>query len=711
MPIIFTDYIDSSRIYLVGVQSYPGPGVDTFFTALISDNISVATVLMNNVIVGHPDTAPNDPGHMTLIRAFHSPVSTGLLVTVFDDGTVWNLDLSTKVYTKLATLKSDSSIAATQVTNAMVFDGAVLKAFLVDQQHLQSYFVTVDLSLSPITVSSPLKLLPVQGGGEGYELPVNAHIIDNGYGKNILAVIMAGSFDQIIEVDEAVGTQTPIIFNMYDADTTAPALLYCDYGTKDCDTVWTTSAYDPVGKQLYIQAHRDEDGIYYTTIYSQYYYQQKSGTWPYFSPIVQMKFGYSGYQFVKLKEGSTLFRKVIKEVQDEPAQGNFDVTKKTKKSTIPDNEIEFAKADMKRRLQSTNPTGTIISAQFWKDDQGENHELRITATLSVAKLGTDNDVNLQTLLPLLFDSSQVFTAFCAHKRNFFVVVDNYPSANSLTAWVSTISNNADKATPVATAVQIEYPDSGSPTPLNVITPKISRILHVPDQGLMVIFTNGEAFILDIQNKQFEKRFSLITQEDLYGVTHPYATWAQTIDAAPNVLHSFIFAASNVYLVATDLSTGKVGQYIGPLKMPGTQDTTTGFSPQTLINAHMIELNGTNNLLMAMESLDSVGFDELNFVNTTSGELLGPIYNLMDDNILLMCQSYACDKWRNSVYDPVGQTLYFQGHLYSESEPEKLVLSAMVLVSNHLTGTKYWVINSEWQDLNFGYTGMQWVPFV
>lgn len=290
-PRIFTDYDPSSHVYTVTVQSYPGPGVDTYFTVSIADDISSAKILQNNVIVGHPDASVNNPGSMKLIRAFDSPDPNGGIVSIFDDGSVWNLDLLSKQYTRIGSIKSDSSVKDCVVTNAQVFDGNVLKSFLVQEDELKSYLVTLDITTGVAT--APVALLPVQGGGSDTELPVNAHIIDNGLGTNILAVIMAGQFDQIIQVDEKVGTQTPIIFSITQDNEDYPSVLYCDTNTKDCDTVWTTSAYDASTKQLYMQTHYiDDQDVYWTSIYKQYYYQQQTGTWPYFDPATLMNFGY-----------------------------------------------------------------------------------------------------------------------------------------------------------------------------------------------------------------------------------------------------------------------------------------------------------------------------------------------------------------------------------------------------------------------------------
>jgi len=719
-PTIFTEYDASTREYTVAVQDYPDAGVDSFFVAKIADDISTATMVYDNVIVAHPDASVSHPGSMHLIRVFKSPVSsTGELVAIFNDGSVHTLDLTTKVYKLASQLKyPDVPTSQIVVTNAHVFDGTVLKSFVYDATTNVPYLVTTDFSKSIPLGSAPLLLTPVQGGGSGAELPVNAHIIDNGDGTNILVCIFAGQFDQIIQIDETTGAQSPVIFSITQANDDYPSVLYCDaYGTKECDTVWTTSAYDAANKKLYVQAHwidEQEDGTEYCTIYEQYYLKQVTGTFPYFDPIIQMNFGYSGYQFVNPASGQSMSPSLLPLPTTTTTVKQHEETKRTtpprRQSAGTALEVDTPAKVAARALQSKSPTGTIVSAQFWKASGSLTYELRITATYPVDKLGVKNDVNLQTLLPVLDDSHEVFTAFDNDTRSFYVLVDGYPEATSATVWVSTLSADASVATPVHTAVEIVYPAASSPAPLDVIVQKVARIL-ISSDGPLVVFKTGEVHDLDVAGKQFKKRLALISGDLLYGVTHPYATSAQVVDSETEILHSFIFAASEVYLVSTDLRTNTVGNYVGPLTMPGTQDITTGFSPETLINAHMIKLkDGSNSLLLTMESLDSVGFDELNFVNITSGELLGPEYNLMEDDLLLSCGEYNCDKWRVSCYDPDSQVLYLQGH-YNPDEVPQISLAALVYTTNHLTGKDYWVINPQVENLNFGYTGFQWVPFL
>ena len=613
----------------------------------------------------------------------------------------------------------------------------VLKSFLTSQDETKSYLVTFDLSTNKAT--APVVLQPVQGGGKGYEIPTNAHIIDDGQGTgtNVLALIMAGQFDQIIQVDETTGAQNPLIFSITegtDINEEFPAILYCDENTKDCD-MWTTSAYDPTTKQIYIQAHYiDPEDVYWTMIYKQNWleYTAQDGMFAFFSPVCYMDFGYHGYQFVTVANGATKApipaRAAHKGAQvatnPEAKKHHLEELKsrrhalKSSASDVPA-DVRDATAAHKRKLQSKSPQGTIIAAQFYKEAQSTAHSLRISATYPIGQVGVPNDVMLQTLLTELTQDNAVHTAYDANSRIFYVCVDNYPRPNEMMAWASVISPKADAATPVVSSVVMTYPASSSPVPLNVITPSISRTLIDANGVLTVVFKNGEVHTANLQTKTFTKQLMLISQDDLYGVTHPYATGSQVIDTAngKNTLHSFVFGASNVFMTTVDLQTKSATSYVGPLDMPGTQDLSTGFSPEFLIDAHMLPLTSVDStkqpqqgLLMMMESLPSTGFDELNFVDVANNAtLIGPVYNLMEESLVFECYSYNCDMWRNSAYDAADETLYFQAHLEVGDETT-IVLGAMVLVKSIVNDRYYWVVNNNALDLGFGYTGMHWVTF-
>jgi hypothetical protein len=61
---LLTSYAPDTRTFTTAVVSYPGSGLDSFWSMAISDDVSSATPVFTNVIVPHPDTAPGQPGSM-----------------------------------------------------------------------------------------------------------------------------------------------------------------------------------------------------------------------------------------------------------------------------------------------------------------------------------------------------------------------------------------------------------------------------------------------------------------------------------------------------------------------------------------------------------------------------------------------------------------------------------------------------------------------
>jgi len=181
-----------------------------------------------------------------------------------------------------------------------VLDGSVLKSFVYDSARNTPYLIHTDLSTTPATVSAPLAVQPIPGA-LGKEVPIGAFmLLDANTGATNLAIMLSGNFDQISYINEQTGEQTPIIFNMVDsAGVVSPGQLICDTNTKDCDTIWTTAAVNPANGNLYFQAESISDDMPSTYIYVMQQLQSKiTGVWyPYQDALVNMNFGYSGYQW------------------------------------------------------------------------------------------------------------------------------------------------------------------------------------------------------------------------------------------------------------------------------------------------------------------------------------------------------------------------------------------------------------------------------
>ncbi len=60
------------------------------------------------------------------------------------------------------------------------------------------------------------------------------------------------------------------------------------------------------------------------------------------------------------------------------------------------------------------------------------------------------------------------------------------------------------------------------------------------------------------------------------------------------------------------------------------------------------------LVVTLESMYDSGFDEINYVNTVTGQMTPVCANLMEYNIVLDCFALECDKFRVSTFDPVNK---------------------------------------------------------
>lgn len=266
------------------------------------------------------------------------------------------------------------------------------------------------------------------------------------------------------------------------------------------------------------------------------------------------------------------------------------------------------------------------------------------------------------------------------------------------------------STPVYSEVVIKYADSTSPYPLNVAPLKLARLISA-NGVLHATFTNGEIHQVDVANKAIKKLASIISDSQMLDVNFPQMSWAQVYDPSINGIWSVVTAGSRAYLSKVTLSDLQVASWI-ELNNVDLMMADVKFSPETFINAHMVnsDPNLPPRLVVTMESLPSVGFDEMVFVDTTTGVMTSLNANLMSDNILLECVPHECDKWQVSAYDPVQNKIFFQGHLIVGNEIE-LVQFYAAFVENRVTGKWYPVIAPALDPAPYGYSGFQYVQIV
>jgi len=263
---------------------------------------------------------------------------------------------------------------------------------------------------------------------------------------------------------------------------------------------------------------------------------------------------------------------------------------------------------------------------------------------------------------------------------------------------------------VVNGLEITYPISSSPSPLNNIKLVLAKIVQGPNSNILAIFTNGEVHSLDMKTGTFSLLHKLIADEKALDVDFPTTAAAHVFDFTRNGLWSVVSAGINAYLIFTDFHTQTVSEWIqldaNMLLDPGKDAWQTDFSPEFFVNAFMID----SQIMLQLESLNEVGFDMLTFVNTTTGVFQGPVYNLMNYNLVFECQSFNCDKERVSVYDPSTKTVWFQSHIAEGDNAGNIALNSLIFDTTPITGKPSYYITTPNLDADFGFTNFQFYNF-
>lgn len=273
-----------------------------------------------------------------------------------------------------------------------------------------------------------------------------------------------------------------------------------------------------------------------------------------------------------------------------------------------------------------------------------------------------------------------------------------------------------QATPVYEGIVANHPLSSSPAPLNNIKLKIAKIVAGPNGMILAIFTNGEIHSLDTKNGIFTLMHKLIPDNRALDLDFPTTSSAHAFDFARNGLWSVVSAGISAYVVFTDFSTQQVGSWLqlnaNMILDPGADAVQTDFSPEFFVNGFMAEAEDGKGprFMVQLESLDTVGFDLITFVNTTTGYFEGPIYNLMPYNLIFQCFSYNCDMSRVSAFDPKSKTVWFQAHVAEGEESGKTTLNTLAFdkTKKNDLPTYYVTVVNSWSD--YGYTNFHFYNF-
>jgi len=301
-----TAYDPVARKFTLIAADHPVGGVDSIWESTIGDAVNLTTPITTNLMIAHPDTAPNNPGSMKLARILSGP--EGRTIAMYTDGSIHELDIKGKQYSKLGSLFEKAPFASTAtMTDAHVVDGNVIKSFVKDGD-LNVYMIKTTISASGISVSEPLFIKSIRSINIKVETPIAAHMVSTHDGEEPRLLLLLASmqddvgFDSFFFVDESSGQLESVVDNLMQGNT--PSLLTCFVSLKECD-YWRTSAYDADKHIVYFQAHTiDAAGIETVAIMKlEWSLNHITGKYIPLVNVVQwpMNFGYSGYQYVTMK--------------------------------------------------------------------------------------------------------------------------------------------------------------------------------------------------------------------------------------------------------------------------------------------------------------------------------------------------------------------------------------------------------------------------
>lgn len=356
---------------------------------------------------------------------------------------------------------------------------------------------------------------------------------------------------------------------------------------------------------------------------------------------------------------------------------------------------------------ASTATGAIVSTQMYYLGQ-EMYTFNVVRT----DMSSGHSTIIEELLSKSNQAGQLesFTAYEESTRSFYVAAASYPQITTATFWKSTINADATGTTPVVSAVEIKYPVSRSPAPLNVAHLQLSRLIVGPSGRLFATFLNGEVHEVDLEGGSFTYLYSLISDDMQLSEIHPYMTWGHLYDPSAEVMWSIAMGASDAFLMSSSFETRSVSSWV-TMAMP--EGDNSGFSPETVVNMHMVTIdNDAPRVMVIMESMHNLGFDQVSFLDTTTGQLDCKQCNMMSDLIELACDTNinACDKWRVSAWDADNGLLYFQAHSTSMETYGEIHLTTMGFDHNAATGNLNWYTNVG-QELWYGLSGFQFVKLV
>jgi hypothetical protein len=308
----YTGYDEATRTVSVMADNYPSVASGTFWVSTLNEFVNATTPVRSAISIPYPVSSspyPLDVAQLEVSRFL--TVAGGRIVVIFTNGEVHEVDLVNKRFNLLYNLISaDKQLSPSfpSFFHGHTYDASrdlIWSIVEVDNDFFSmSSSVTLGKVSNWVQMSLPDNILPIVEFSAESVINIHAVVPEEGAAVQILVVIASvvnnAGFDMILFLD----TETGQLDDRPSGNLimTSDLMFLCDStNLHDCD-FWQTSAWDPVLKTLYFQAHYIDPSSAEPFTYMNYLTfdnNKKTGnlSW-YFNKFEEVPYGLQAFQFV-----------------------------------------------------------------------------------------------------------------------------------------------------------------------------------------------------------------------------------------------------------------------------------------------------------------------------------------------------------------------------------------------------------------------------
>lgn len=348
-------------------------------------------------------------------------------------------------------------------------------------------------------------------------------------------------------------------------------------------------------------------------------------------------------------------------------------------------------------------TGAVVAVQSrCQGFQCPNWAMDVSRYDTIMYADTEQfEYTLNENLPLGPTSERGFETYSAYSkdsRTFVSVAADYSVGGVDSYWMHTINDAVNGTTPLKTNVMVAHPDA---TPDHPGSMKLARILLGPNDRLVALFNDGSIHDVDLDTQSYTRIASLYERVSF---SKPSMTYAHVFHGS--VLKSFIMDPNGgTYLVKIDFSADTLTA-TDPLTIKYIPHMDFGMTP---INALVTATNPAMEPQLMVIITGS--FDQLQYVNEETGELIDTISNLFETTVPALFACYEstkdCDFWRTAAYDEDNNLIYVQAHTVDGQGTQSTTMLKIGFTQSKVNGVWYPYVNTAMWPMSFGYSGYQY----